>query len=186
MVKPSPLTFGIAMPHFLPYSSSMRCVSAQSTHFNLPLQSFLMTCLGKTGFRRVVPLMTYQVLSIVMPRGPRQNGNDDKGGPAGAQTRLPMTSAGGGSSVAPTLELNSDVIAEILSATHAMPSWKLEGLPSGRYKLGWDGGGEHTEICLLYWCGRPSTSLILPVGPRGSRKPAYVIQMRQFGQTSCQ
>jgi len=50
------------------------------------------------------------------------NGNNDNGGPA--QTQLPTTSAGGGSSVGLTLELNSDVIAEILSATRAMPSWK--------------------------------------------------------------
>ena len=58
------------------------------------------------------------------PRPPPDNGNDDKGGPASAQTPLPTTSAGGGSSVGLTLDLNSDVIAGILSATRAMPSWK--------------------------------------------------------------
>jgi len=58
------------------------------------------------------------------PRPPPDNGNDDKGGPANAQTQLPTTSAGSRSSVGRTLELNSDVIAEILSATRAMPLWK--------------------------------------------------------------
>ena len=55
---------------------------------------------------------------------PPDNGNGDKSGPASAQTQVPTTSGGGGSSVGLTLELNSDVIAEILSATRAMPSWK--------------------------------------------------------------
>jgi len=53
---------------------------------------------------------------------PPDNGNDNNGG--SAQTQLPATSAGGGSSVGLTLELNPDVIAQILSVTHAMPSWK--------------------------------------------------------------
>jgi hypothetical protein len=54
---------------------------------------------------------------------PPHNGNDDNGG--SAQTQLPTTSAGDtGSSAELRLELNSDVIAEILSATRAMPSWK--------------------------------------------------------------
>jgi len=55
---------------------------------------------------------------------PPDNGNDDGGGPASAQTQLPTTGGGGGSSAGLTLELNSNVIAEILSATRAMPSWK--------------------------------------------------------------
>jgi len=50
------------------------------------------------------------------------NGNDNNGG--SAQPQLPMTSAGGGSSVGLTVDLNPDVIAEILSATRSMPSWK--------------------------------------------------------------
>ena len=53
---------------------------------------------------------------------PSGNGNDDNGG--SAQPQLPTTSAGGGPSDGLTLELNSDVIAEILSVTRAMPSWK--------------------------------------------------------------
>ena len=53
-----------------------------------------------------------------------ENGNDDKGGPASAQTQVPTTGGGGGSAVGLALELNLDVIAEILSATRAMPSWK--------------------------------------------------------------
>ena len=48
---------------------------------------------------------------------PPHNGNDDKGGPASAQTQVPTTGGGGGSSGGLTLELNSNVIAEILSAT---------------------------------------------------------------------
>ena len=51
------------------------------------------------------------------------NGNDDNGG--SVQSQLPTTSAGDtGSSAELKVELNSDVIAEILSATRAMPSWK--------------------------------------------------------------
>jgi len=50
------------------------------------------------------------------------NGNGNNGD--SAQPQLPLTSAAGGSSVGLTLELNSDVIAEILSVTRAMPSWK--------------------------------------------------------------
>jgi hypothetical protein len=53
---------------------------------------------------------------------PQEKGNDNSGG--SAQTRLPTTSAGGGSSVGLTLELNSDVVADILSIPRAMPSWK--------------------------------------------------------------
>jgi hypothetical protein len=53
---------------------------------------------------------------------PPGHGNDDNG--SSAQSQLPMTSAGGGSPVGLTLELNSDVIAEILSVTRSMPSWK--------------------------------------------------------------
>jgi hypothetical protein len=52
---------------------------------------------------------------------PPKNANDDNGG--SAQTQLP-TSAGGISSVGHALNLNSHVVAEILSVTHAMPSWK--------------------------------------------------------------
>jgi len=55
---------------------------------------------------------------------PPENGNDDKGGPASAQTQGPTMGGGGGSPVGHTLELNSDVFAEILSATRAMMSWK--------------------------------------------------------------
>ena len=53
---------------------------------------------------------------------PPENGNNNIGG--SAQTQPPTTSAGGGSSVGLTLELNSDVVADILSITRAMPSWK--------------------------------------------------------------
>jgi len=59
---------------------------------------------------------------------PPSNSNDNNGGSARAQ--LPATRAGGGSSVGLTVELNSDVIARLLSVTHAMPSWnacQMEG-----------------------------------------------------------
>ena len=55
---------------------------------------------------------------------PPENGNDNKGSPASAQTQVPTTGGGGRSAVGLALELNLDVIAEILSATRAMPSWK--------------------------------------------------------------
>jgi hypothetical protein len=54
---------------------------------------------------------------------PPGKGRDDNGG--SAQPQLPTTSAGDtGSSAVLTVELNTDVTAEILSATRAMPSWK--------------------------------------------------------------
>ena len=53
---------------------------------------------------------------------PPDNGNADNR--SSAQPRLPTTSAGDRSSVGLMLELNASVIAEILSVTRAMPSWK--------------------------------------------------------------
>lgn len=54
---------------------------------------------------------------------PPGNGNDNIRGSARTQP-LPTAIAGGGSPVGLTLELNSDVVADILSITRAMPSWK--------------------------------------------------------------
>jgi len=54
------------------------------------------------------------------------------------QFQATITSASGASSTERTLALNADVVAEILAATHAMPSWKacvVEG-------TSWDGTAE--------------------------------------------
>ena len=82
------------------------------------------------------------------------NGNDNNG--SSVQPQLPMTSAGSGSSVGLTLELNSDVIAEILSVTPSMPSWKacqMEG-------TSWTGTAEENiekyVSSIGVECGQPS------------------------------
>ena len=81
--------------------------------------------------------------------------------------------AGLGSSVGLTLELNSDVIAEILSVTRTMPSWKacqMEGTD-------WTGTTEdNTQQYISIGVEGLSAFLdFYPVGPRRSWMPAYRI-----------
>jgi hypothetical protein len=103
-----------------------------------------MTSLGKTGSCRTTCSTTPQILSNVTTHN-RNNGS--------AQAQLPFhpttTSADGASSSQRTLALNADVIADILAATRAMPSWKacqVEG-------MSWTGTAEENiqkYVLLLY------------------------------------
>jgi hypothetical protein len=56
----------------------------------------------------------------------RPSGGDNNGAPAQPDlpSQLTMTNVGGQSSGKRTLALNENVIADILAATRAMPSWK--------------------------------------------------------------
>jgi len=67
-----------------------------------------------------------------------RNRNNSASAQAQLQSQTTTTSAGGVSSGRRVLALNADVIADILAATHAMPSWKacqMEG-------TSWTGTGE--------------------------------------------
>lgn len=82
MVKPLALTSGMSMHPFLPYLSSMRCMSMDPIPSNLSIQRCQTISLGKIGFCQVVYSTMPQVLSIsIMIIRPHWhiNGNNSAG-----------------------------------------------------------------------------------------------------------